>query len=272
MLEALRSHWPEYSMEAALLGLFMISACIFGTLLFNADSPILRRFPCQAVRRAWMGIVMGVTAVVLIYSPWGQRCGAHMNPATTLTFSLRGKVAPPDAVFYVLAQFSGAVAGVALSRVLLGNWLRHPSVNHIVTQPGRFGRGVAWFAELCIALLMMLTVLLASNDSILAPYTGWLAGALVALYITFEAPLSGMSLNPARSFGSAFVARSWRAFWIYLTAPLAGMLLASVIYSAIPGREIYCAKLAHCNNQRCIFHCDFPRLQAMRQQHLAKRG
>ena len=84
--EALSAHWPEYLAEAAGLGFFMVSACAFGTLLGHPDSPVVRVLPDPVARRVLMGLAMGVTAVGLIYSPWGQRSGAHFNPATTLTF------------------------------------------------------------------------------------------------------------------------------------------------------------------------------------------
>jgi aquaporin Z len=84
------------------------------------------------------------------------------------------------------------------------------------------------------------------------------AGALVATYITIEAPFSGMSLNPARTFGSAFSARAWNALWIYFTAPPLGMLLAAELYARMNGaRAALCAKLHHDNDKRCIFNCNF---------------
>lgn len=262
MADALLHHWPEYLMEAALLGGFMVSACTFGALLEHPGSPLRRRMAGALPRRALMGLAMGLTAVALIYSPFGQQSGAHMNPATTLTFFLRGKVEPWDAVFYVIAQFVGGVAGVAFARLLLRGALRHERVNYVATIPGRSGAGAAWIAELMIAFGMMLMVLYTANDVHLAPWTGLFAGALLALYITLEAPLSGMSLNPARTFGSAVASRRWTAFWVYLTAPVLGMLLASAAYGALPAHNhVYCAKLNHCNGRRCIFRCEFEQLR-----------
>lgn len=258
LLETVIDHWPEYGIEGALLGLFMVSACAFGVLLGHPESPVVRRVSSALARRALMGVAMGLTAITLIYSPWGLRSGAHMNPATTVTFALRGKVAAVDAVFYVISQFVGGAMGVMLARLLLGETLRHAAVDHVVTQPGSRGVRVAWLAELVIAFGMMLMVLVASNTPAIAGYTGMLAGVLVALYITLEAPLSGMSLNPARTFASAIVARRWRAMWVYFTAPLAGMLLASAAYAAVPGMpEVRCAKLVHFGQCRCIFHCQW---------------
>jgi aquaporin Z len=152
---------------------------------------------------------MGLTNIVLIYSPWGQRSGAHMNPAVTLTFLRRGKVKPWDAFFYIVAQFMGGLGGVLLAKFALPGPLA--AINHAATTPGLAGPQVAFVAEAVIACGLMLTVLTVSNTPKLARFTGCFAGLLVALYITFEAPLSGMSMNPARTFASALPSGIWTA-------------------------------------------------------------
>lgn len=266
MLEAAWHHWAEYLMEAALLGGFMISACFFGFLLEHPASAVRQRLRHPFVRRVLMGLAMGFTAVALIYSPWGEQSGAHMNPATTLTFLWLGKISGWDAWFYILSQMVGGVLGVAAVRLLLPGRLGHPDVNFVATVPGRRGVRIAWLGELAISFLMMLAVLVSSNSLEYAPATGVIAGVLLALYIAFEAPLSGMSLNPARTLGSAVAARQWQAFWVYVSAPVMGMWLAAAVYSAWPSHpRVYCAKLAHCNDQPCIFHCEFGELQAKRK-------
>src|SRR6516164_4920010 len=121
MQQSLRSHLPEYLMEAAGLGLFMISAGLFGTLLGHSHSPAHLAIPNPLCRRALMGLAMGLTAVCIIYSPLGRRSGAHINPATTLTFWRLGKVAGRDAVFYAVAHFVGGLAGVLLVAAILGD-------------------------------------------------------------------------------------------------------------------------------------------------------
>jgi aquaporin Z len=78
------------------------------------------------------------------------------------------------------------------------------------------------------------------------------------VYIAVEAPLSGMSMNPARTFSSALSAHLWTDYWLYLIAPLSGMLLAAECYVRIHGiHRVLCAKLHHHNNTRCIFHCHY---------------
>lgn len=257
MQHALRAHWPEYLMEAAELGLFMISACLFTALLEYPASPIRQAIAEPLVRHGLIGLAMGLTAVGIVYSPWGKQSGAHFNPAFTLTFFRMGKVAPWDAVFYVVGQFTGAVAGVLLSAVLLGTIIQDPSVNYAVTVPGRQGAVVAFVAEFVLSFGVMTLVLAVSNRMHIARLTGLFVGMLVALYITVEAPLSGMSMNPARTFGSALPAHTWTALWIYFTAPLLGMLLAAELYQRFHQRRgVACAKLHHQNDKRCIF-CDY---------------
>jgi aquaporin Z len=261
---AIRAHWPEYFMEAAALGAFMISACVFGVLLQHPMSPIHQALEDNALpRRVLMGLAMGLTAVGIITSPWGKRSGAHMNPAVTLTFLTLGKIAPWDALFYVLFQFAGGASGVLLASAVIGSPLQHSEINYVVTTPGPDGPRVAFAAEFAISMLMMSTILVTSNSARLHRATPLLAGALVASFITFEAPLSGMSMNPARTFGSAVSAGEWTAIWIYFFAPTTGMLMASLIYGLRPGvHRVFCAKLHHHNNQRCIFHCQYGELNA----------
>jgi aquaporin Z len=258
MLEALTKHWPEYLMEAALLGMFMISACFFATLFEFPSSPVRMALTAPFPRHLLGGIAMGLTAIALIYSPWGKQSGAHFNPSVTLTFFRLGKVKPWDAAFYVAAQFAGGIAGVLIAGTLLGKRIMDPTVNYVATTPGPGGPWIAFIAESLISFGLMSVVLFSSNTPRLSRYTGILAGILVATYITFEAPLSGMSMNPARTFGSAFPSRMWSTLWIYFTAPLLGMLLAAQFYLSIRGaRGVICAKFHHHNDKRCIFHCGY---------------
>lgn len=257
MLQALATRWPEYLIEAWGLGLFMVSACAFATLFWHPSSPGSRAIRSETARRTLMGIAMGLTAVGIIYSPWGQRSGAHINPATTLTFFRLGKVHGWDAVFYTVFQFLGAVGGTALAIALLGRRrVADPSVSYVETLPGRQGVGVAFVTELLMSFGMMTMVLRVSNDHDLARYTGLFAGTLVALYIAFLAPLSGMSLNPARTFGSAAFSRRFGHFWLYALAPLLGMMGAAEAHVRFsPGVKVHCAKLNH-GDGPCPFICD----------------
>jgi aquaporin Z len=194
-IEALRAHWPEYLMEAAALGTFMLSACAFGVLLPR--------------------LIDG-------------------DPAR---------------------RVAGGAAGVALAGLLIGQPVA--AVNYVTTVPGPQGSWVAFLAEFAISCLMLSTVLRVANSRRWTRFTPWVAGCLVAAFITFESPLSGMSMNPARSFGSALSAGIWTSFWVYLCAPPLAMWLAARWYRG----GVFCAKFHHHNQQRCIFRCNYGALQ-----------
>ncbi len=260
-MQTWRPHWPEYAIEAACLATFMVSAASFATLLRHPVSPVAPLVDALGMNptgRIPMAVAMGLTAVAIIYSPAGRRSGAHMNPAVTLTFWRLGKVRTVDAVAYVVAQFVGGVAGIVAASILLCGLPAHPTVHYVATQPGPAGPLVAFAAEAAISFGMMTMVLQVSNRQRIARFTGVCAGVLVALFITFEDPLSGMSMNPARTLGPALFVHAGRTLWIYFTAPPLGMLLAAEAYVRSPGAtHVRCAKLHHPSSGPCIFRCGF---------------
>lgn len=248
-----RMHWPEYLMEAGEMSLYLFFTCCFATILQYPASPVSHFVASGIVRRALMGVAVGATVVAIIVSPWGKQSGGHFNPAMTVAFYRLGKVARWDASFYGAAQFLGAIGGVAMATLLLRGAPGDAAVRYAVTA-GVHGSALAFAAELTISFLLMITVLLATNHQRLAPYTPYFVGSLYALNITFETPLSGMSMNPARTFGPAAYLGYWHALWIYFVAPTLGMLAAAAIFlRARHGKLPYCAKLCHTNNKRCIF-------------------
>src|SRR3989337_2778610 len=198
MINSLRNHWPEYLMEASGLGIFMVSASLFTILREHRGSPVHMAINDPFLRRFMIGVAMGLTAIAIIYSPWGKQSGAHINPSVTFTFFRLGKVKFWDASFYIIAQFVGAVIGVLIASTLMGQLISHPAVNYVATVPGMVGNGIAFIAKLIISFILMFVILIVSNANDIARYTGLFAGVLVAVYISLEAPISGMSMNPAR--------------------------------------------------------------------------
>jgi pyruvate/2-oxoglutarate dehydrogenase complex dihydrolipoamide dehydrogenase (E3) component/glycerol uptake facilitator-like aquaporin len=201
-----------------------------------------------------MGLAVGATVIALVTSPWGKQSGGHFNPALTLAFYRLGKIRSSDAFFYVVAQFSGAIAGVCIARYLLPATIGHDAIRYAVTAPGAHGSASAFIGELTISLVLMSTVLFASSRERLIRYTPYLVGFLYATFMVLEAPLSGMSMNPARSFAPALYVSYWHALWLYFIAPTVGMLVAAEIFLHVRGGvPPFCAKLHHTNNKRCIF-------------------
>jgi len=258
-LGSLRLHWPEYLMEAGEVSLYLFFACAFATLLQHPGSPVRHFVVSGLIRRVLYGFAMGATVIAIVMTPWGKQSGGHFNPAVTIAFYRLGNVGFWDALFYTAAQFSGAVSGVGIATYLLQGAPENDAVRYAVTVPGVYGNVGAFVGELTISFILMITVLVISNHETLARYTPYFVGALYVVYITFETPLSGMSMNPARTFGSAFHAGYWQPLWIYFIAPTLGMLVAAEIFlRARGGVSPYCAKLYHANNRRCIFHHRYP--------------
>ncbi len=244
-------------MEAWGLGTFMVAAGLAVMLFEYPASPLREMFASAALRRALVGIAMGLTAVAIIYSPWGKQSGAHLNPAVTLALLRLCKVGRQDALFYIVAQFTGGAFGVALLALLFGQAFTQSPVAYLVTVPGPAGPWTAFAAEVAISCGLMLVVLIFMNSQRLAHAAGLAAGVLIAVYIAVESPLSGMSMNPARTFASAASSGIWDYLWIYLTAPILGMWLAVDLHAFFEGSTTaMCAKLDHPNQVRCI-HCGY---------------
>ena len=264
MFDTFRRHWPEYLSEAAGLGLFMLSACSFAVVLSHPASPLATGVPSELIRRTAMGIAMGITCIAIVYSPAGRRSGAHLNPVMTLTFLRLGKVAPLDAVAYIVMQFAGGLCGALLSGAFWGRLVTAPPVQLAATVPGPAGVAAAFVVEVVISFVLMGGVLISSNQASLARWTGVFAGTLVAINILLTAHISGMSMNPARSLASAWPANVWTSLWIYFAAPPLGMLAAAECYIRLRGAaRVFCAKLHHADGVPCIF-CEHQRRKAQR--------
>jgi len=255
-MASLRKHWPQYLIEGWGIGTFMLVAGLVAAALASLPPPLSAALTAKPLLgRFIFGLAMGATAISIIYSRWGSLSGAHLNPALTLAYAWLGKIAPWDAIFYIIAQFAGAAGGFALAVLLVPDALRR--ARDIVTQPGPLGPAVAFAAEFGMTFVLMTVVLHLSNAGPRARFTGIAAGVLVAAFITLEAPLSGMSLNPARTAASAALARDWTSIWIYFTAPPLGMLVAAATYVRMHGtKAVMCAKLNH-QPGPCIFRCRY---------------
>ncbi len=241
--------------DGALLGLFMVSVGVFSALIYSPRSPLCTMLPSNWTRGVVMGLAMGLTAVALIYSPLGGRSGAHMNPAVTIAFLWLSKIRPFDAAGYIAAQFAGGLAGTVLIGAIIGPAFTDAPVSYAPTVPGEWGAAAAAGAEFLMTFIMMIVVLVATNHKTLARYAGLFAGSLLTLYIVFEAPVSGMSINPARTLASALPSGRLDALGVYLFAPTLGMLAGAEVYRRLPGAPApHCCKLNHDHPASCP-HC-----------------
>lgn len=224
------------------------------TLMWSDGSIMRELISNEPLRRLCTGLLFagGGTAVVL--SPLGQRSGGHLNPAVTLAFWVKGQVNGLDASAYVLAQLLGAVVGVVVVGLVGGAAAQ--SVQLGITLPGAdYSTGIALGAEFVITFMLMFTILYCVNEPRHAARTPYFAGLLVALLVFVEAPVSGTSLNPARSFAPALLTSVFQDFWLYCVGPVAGAVLAVYVHGWAFGARARagCAKLFHTERYRCIF-------------------
>jgi len=237
MLETFKRHRREYLMEAAGLAGFVLGAGCLAVFLEHPDFPAMKGAFGGEENAIWrrvpLGLIMGAYIALVIYL-FGEKSGAHINPATTWAFLRLGKINFTDTVFYTLAQFAGAVAAALFLKIALGEWFAHRSVNFGVTKPMPPHNSMSAFvAEFIISFVLMFVVLIVISSKSLEKYAAPVSGVLIALYLIFELPFSGMSLNPARSFAAALAANKWEHLWIYFVAPPVAMLLAGEIYKRI---------------------------------------
>ena len=187
------------------------------------DFPMLRRIP--------LGLLMGAYIFAGIKFA-GKTSGAHFNPAVTWSFYFLKKISLVNAVLYTLAQFIGALAAAMLLKFTLPQYFGDDAIKFGATVPkpphGHMG---AFAAEFIISFLLMLITLFISSSKKHSKKIALISGVLIALYLVFEMPFSGMSLNPARSFAGDFAGKEWEHLWLYFAAPLSAMLLAAFIFS-----------------------------------------
>jgi aquaporin Z len=232
MIEGIKKHWKVYLMEACGLAGFVIGAGLLSILLEHPDLPVMQsKFGNYAMlRRIPLGIIMGayITVVALLF---GKKSGAHINPAATLAFLRLGKIKFKDALFYMIAQFAGALVASQLLKYFAGDLFSHALIDFGVSKPmPPHGNMAAFIAEFIISFILMLVVLIAASSKKFEKYVALLSGVLIALYIIIEMPFSGMSLNPARSFAAALAGNKWEHLWIYFAAPIPAMFVAGEVY------------------------------------------
>ena len=172
--------------------------------------------------------VFGLVIMSMVYAT-GHLSGAHINPAVTVAFTLTRHFPIRDAAAYVVAQLAGATAGAL---ALLAAWSDKPAALG-ATVPS-LDAGTALVYEIVLtALLMFVIVAVATDTRAVGAGAAIAIGGTVALDALFGGPLTGASMNPARSFGPALAAGEWSDFWIYVLGPITGAALGAGAYQLI---------------------------------------
>jgi MIP family channel proteins len=198
----------------------------FGLVFAGCGAIMVDRLSGGQVTHVGVGLVFGLIITAMIYAT-GHLSGAHLNPAVTLGFVLARHFPVRRLVGYWCAQAAGALAAAACLRLLLGN------VAHVgATVPaGVGGAGQSFGLEVVLTFFLMFVIMAVATDSRAVGQAAALAiGATVGLGALFAGPISGASMNPARSLGPALVGATWTAQWIYLTAPFLGAGAAALVY------------------------------------------
>ena len=177
-----------------------------------------------------VSLVFGLIIMVMVYAT-GHLSGAHINPAVTIAFTLSRHFPARDATAYVAAQLLGALAGAL---ALLAVWPDQPG--ELGATVPSIGAGGAFVYELVLTAFLMFVIMAVATDTRAVGAAAAIAiGGTVGLDALFGGPVTGASMNPARSFGPALAAGEWSDFWVYLAGPLLGAVGGAFAYQLVRG-------------------------------------
>ena len=247
-------HWPEYTAEllgTAFLVFAGVSAVVFD---FGTGSPLAHVLPDTSIRRLITGLLFAGSGSLVAISPLGKLSGGHINPAVTLAFWAHGKMHHFDLGGYILGQLLGAIIGSLLVTLV---WGAHAaSVGYGTTVPGAtYPIWIVFLAEVSLTFLLVFSIFLFVSSHRLMRWTPLMVWILVAVMVWLEAPISGTSLNPARSFGPALVSWFWQYHWLYWVAPPLGALLAVGAFRLFTAGKpaVLTGKMFHVPHYRSVF-------------------
>ncbi len=180
-----------------------------------------------------LGVALAFGLVIMVMvAAVGHISGAHLNPAVTIAFAVTRHFPWRQVLPYIAAQTLGAAAGALLLRVLLGSTAALGA-----TLPAA-GMGPALACEILLTAILMLVIMAVATDTRAVGELAAIAiGATVGLNALWAGPISGASMNPARSFGPALVSGNWQGHWVYWFGPVIGGLIGALVYQAIRGSE-----------------------------------
>ncbi len=185
-----------------------------------------------ALGQVGVALTFGLVVMAMVYAT-GHLSGAHINPAVTLAFTLTRHFPAREAAAYIAAQAAGAVVAAF---ALLAVWPDEPALLGATVPAAGVGAGSALVYELVLTAILMFTIMAVATDSRAVGAGAAIAiGGAVGLGALFGGPVTGASMNPARSLGPALAAWEWQDFWIYIVGPIAGAALAALGYQAIRG-------------------------------------
>lgn len=205
---------------AEFIGTFALVFCGTGAIIIDEITK-------GAVTHVGIAITFGLIVMTMIYA-FGEKSGAHLNPAVTIAFSVNGNFAAKEIIPYIISQLLGAFAASLIlkflfpSSILLGATI--PAGSNLQS----------FILEFILTFFLMLVIInVATGSKEQGLFAGVAIGSVVLLEAMFAGPISGASMNPARSFAPAIVSGEIKYLWIYIIAPVAGALTATVIHKVM---------------------------------------
>lgn len=204
---------------------------VFTLVFAGCGAIIIDTLSRGAVTHVGVALSFGLAIAVMIYAV-GHVSGAHINPAVTLGFALTRHFPLPRVPLYWLAQSLGAVVAAGLLRALFGN------VAHLGTTLPAGSDGQSLVLEIVLTFFLMFVIMaVATDDRAVGQAAALAIGGTILLDAMFGGPISGASMNPARSFGPALVSGTWAHLWVYIVGPAVGAGLGAFAYEVVRGER-----------------------------------
>lgn len=226
-MSTIKSDWKLFVAEAIGTGLLLFFGLSIVIFNWGEGSVVAELIPSEPVRRILTGFLFGTVGCLITISPVGKYSGAHINPAVTLAFWLRGRIRTVTMIGYVISQLIGGVIGCI---PLLAWGKQGESVEYAITLPGDAAIRSAFIGEVIATACLIIYLYIFIGRKRLRNYTPYGIPFLYAILVWLEAPLSGCSTNPARSFAPALIAENFNDHWLYWIAPIIGMIIVSLFF------------------------------------------
>jgi aquaporin Z len=247
-----RVRWRLFASELAGTALLVLGGLSVVIVMFGDGSPMVRLLPNEVVRTVVTSFLFGTIGSTIAVSRIGKESGAHINPAVTFGFWLMRKLDARAAAGYTIAQLLGACVG-AVPLLAWGSMGRSVSFGATIPGPG-YSQAVVVIGEVVTTFGLVATLCVFLGFRRLRRYTPFVIPFLYAAMVPLEAPISGTSTNPARSFGPALISGRWDGWWIYWIGPALGTMAAILVCGSF-ARRIEVAKLYHFeSDRRRLFH------------------